>query len=119
IDETAYVAPSAQVIGTVRLGAASSIWFGAVLRGDSDWITVGDGTNVQDGAVIHADPGVPCSLGRNVTVGHMAMVHGCEIGDESLIGIGAIVLNHAKIGRGCVIGANALVTERKEIPDYS
>jgi carbonic anhydrase/acetyltransferase-like protein (isoleucine patch superfamily) len=119
IDETAYVAPSAQVIGTVRLGAGSSVWFGAVLRGDTDWVTVGEGTNVQDGAVLHADPGVPCTLGKFVTVGHLAMVHGCTVGDHSLVGIGAVILNRARIGRCCVIGARALITEDKEIPDYS
>jgi carbonic anhydrase/acetyltransferase-like protein (isoleucine patch superfamily) len=119
IDESAFVAPSASVIGTVTLGAESSVWFSAVLRGDTDLITVGPATNVQDGAVVHADPGVPCTLGEGVTVGHMAMIHGCTIGDYSLIGIHAVVLNRAKIGRFCVIGANALIPEGKVIPDYS
>ncbi len=119
VHATAWVAPSASVIGTVVLGAEASVWFSAVLRGDTDLITVGDGTNIQDGAVLHADPGVPCTLGSGVTVGHLAMVHGCTIGDNSLVGIGATVLNRAKIGRFCLVGANALVTEGKEIPDYS
>jgi carbonic anhydrase/acetyltransferase-like protein (isoleucine patch superfamily) len=119
VHETAWVAPSASVIGTVSLGPDSSVWFGAVLRGDTDVITVGEGTNVQDGAVLHADPGAPCTLGSGVTVGHLAMVHGCTVGDHSLVGIGAVILNRAKIGRFCLIGAKALVTEDKEIPDYS
>lgn len=119
LHETSWVAPSAAVIGTVVLGAEASVWFSAVLRGDTDLITVGDGSNVQDGAVLHADPGAPCTLGSGVTVGHLAMVHGCTIGDNSLVGIGAVILNRAKIGRFCLVGANALVTEEKDIPDYS
>ncbi|MEZ4287974.1 MAG: gamma carbonic anhydrase family protein, partial [Polyangiales bacterium] len=119
IEGQCFVAPSAAVIGTVTLKDKSSIWFNAVLRGDSDQITVGEMTNIQDGAVVHTDPGLHCQLGRGVTVGHQATVHGCTIGDYSLIGINAVVMNRAKIGKYCVIGAHALVTEGKEIPDYS
>jgi len=119
IEENVYIAPNASVIGTVELKKDSSVWFGATLRGDTDWIRVGEGSNIQDGAVLHTDPGIELILGKGVTVGHLAMVHGCVVGDYSLIGIGATILNHAKIGKYCVIGANALVTEGKEIPDYS
>ena len=112
-----FVAPGAQVMGKVRLGKAVSIWFNAVLRGDKEWLTVGAGSNIQDGCVCHADPGVPLTVGENVTVGHKAILHGCTIGDGSLIGMNAVVLNGAKIGKNCLIGANALVTEGKEIPD--
>jgi carbonic anhydrase/acetyltransferase-like protein (isoleucine patch superfamily) len=118
-DDDFWVAPTAVLIGDVRLAAGASIWFGAVLRGDNEPIVVGENSNVQDGAVLHTDPGSPLTLGANVTVGHMAMLHGCEIGDNSLVGIGAIVLNGAIIGRNCLIGAGALVTERKIIPDNS
>jgi len=114
-----YVAPGAQVIGSVRLGAGASVWFGAVLRGDSDWIRLGARTNVQDGSVLHADAGVPLTLGDDVTVGHKVMLHGCTIGDGSLVGIQAVVLNHARIGRCCVVGAGAVVTEGKAFADYS
>ena len=117
--EDFYVAESASVIGKVRLANDTSIWFGAVLRGDNESITVGENTNVQECAVIHTDPGFPCILGSNVTIGHQAMLHGCQVGDNSLIGINAVVLNGAKIGRNCLIGANALVTENQEIPDGS
>ncbi|MEM7435216.1 MAG: gamma carbonic anhydrase family protein [Myxococcota bacterium] len=119
IEGRVFVAESADVIGSVVLKDRSSVWFNAVIRGDSDLITVGPETNIQDGAVLHTDPGIPLNLGRGVTVGHLAMVHGCEVGDFSLIGIHAVVLNHAKIGKYCMIGANALVTEHQEIPDYS
>ena len=119
IEGRVFVADSADVIGSVVLKNESSVWFNTVLRGASDVLTVGEQTNVQDGAVLHADPGVPLTLGRGVTVGHQAMVHGCDVGDYSLIGINAVVLNHAKIGRYCIVGANALVTERQEIPDGS
>ena len=119
VAETAWVADSAQVMGRVTLGEDSSVWFGAVLRGDSDRITVGRGSNVQDGSVLHADAGVPLVVGENVTIGHKVMLHGCTIGDESLIGIGAVVLNGARIGRNCLVGAGALVTEGKEFPDGS
>ena len=117
--EDFYVAESASVIGKVRLANDTSIWFGAVLRGDNESITVGENTNIQECAVIHTDPGFPCILGSNVTIGHQAMLHGCQVGDNSLIGINAVVLNGAKIGRNCLIGANALVTENQEIPDGS
>lgn len=119
IEGEVFVAHSADLIGSVTLKHRSSVWFNAVLRGDSDEIIIGEETNIQDGAVLHTDPGIPLVLGRGVTVGHQAMVHGCEVGDYSLIGINAVVLNHARIGRYCTIGANALITEGKEIPDYS
>jgi len=119
IHESAWVAESAQVIGRVTLAENASVWFGVVARGDSDAITVGKGSNVQDGSVLHADEGVPLVIGENVTVGHQAMLHGCTIGDNSLVGIQAVVLNGAKIGRNCLVGAGALVTEGKEFPDGS
>ena len=119
IAESAWIADSAEVIGRVTLGKDASAWFGAVLRGDSDSITIGEGSNVQDASVLHADAGVPLVVGCNVTIGHQVMLHGCTIGDESLIGIGAVVLNGAKIGRNCLVGAGALVTEGKEFPDGS
>lgn len=119
IAESAWIADSAEVIGRVTLGKDASVWFGAVLRGDSDSITIGEGSNVQDASVLHADAGVPLVVGCNVTIGHQVMLHGCTIGDESLIGIGAVVLNGAKIGRNCLVGAGALVTEGKEFPDGS
>jgi carbonic anhydrase/acetyltransferase-like protein (isoleucine patch superfamily) len=114
-----WVAPNASVIGNVILHPNASVWFGATLRGDNDPITVGPDSNIQDGSVLHTDLGSPLTLGRGVTVGHNAMLHGCEVGDYSLIGIGAVVLNGAKIGRNCIIGANALITEGKVIPDNS
>lgn len=114
-----WVAPSASVIGNVILHSNASVWFGGVLRGDNDPITVGPDSNIQDGSVLHTDMGSPLTLGRGVTVGHKAMLHGCEVGDYSLIGIGAVVLNGVKIGRNCIIGANALITEGKIIPDNS
>lgn len=116
---SAWVADSAQVIGNVVLGEGSSVWFGAVLRGDTETITLGAGSNIQDGSVLHADLGFPMTVGANVTVGHQVMLHGCTIGDESLIGIGATVLNGAKIGKNCLVGAGSLVTEGKEFPDGS
>ncbi|MFZ7311076.1 gamma carbonic anhydrase family protein [Comamonas jiangduensis] len=119
IAESAWVADSAQVMGEVHLGADASVWFGTVVRGDTSSITIGEGTNVQDASVLHADLGMPLVIGRHVTVGHQVMLHGCTIGDESLIGIGAIVLNGAKIGKNCLVGAGALVTEGKEFPDGS
>jgi carbonic anhydrase/acetyltransferase-like protein (isoleucine patch superfamily) len=119
VEGEVYVAPSATVIGSVVLKRRSSVWFNAVLRGDSDELIIGEETNVQDCAVLHTDPGIPLRLGRGVTVGHHAMVHGCEVGDYSLIGINAVILNHAKIGKYCTIGANALVTQGQVIPDYS
>jgi carbonic anhydrase/acetyltransferase-like protein (isoleucine patch superfamily) len=114
-----WIAPSASVIGRVTLKKNASVWFHAVVRGDVESISIGENTNIQDGSVLHADPGFPLSIGQDVTVGHMAMLHGCEIGSNSLIGIGAVVLNGAKIGRNCLIGARALITEGKEIPDGS
>ncbi|MBF7072782.1 gamma carbonic anhydrase family protein [Glaciecola sp. MH2013] len=114
-----YIAPGAQVMGKVVLKQASSIWFNAVLRGDCDLIEIGDGSNVQDGSILHTDYGFPLIVGKGVTIGHKVMLHGCKIGDYSLIGINAVVLNGATIGHHCVIGANALVTEGMNIPDYS
>lgn len=114
-----FIAPGAIVIGQVELATKTSVWYNAVLRADYDKIIVGEGTNIQDGAVIHVDPGVPCRIGPNCTIGHQAMVHGCEIGAGSLIGIGATVLNGAKIGKGSIIGAHALVPEGMEVPDNS
>lgn len=113
----AYIAPSAQVMGRVRLAARSSVWFGAVLRGDNEPIDIGEGSNVQDGAVLHTDPGFPLTVGAGVTIGHQVMLHGCHIGDGSLIGIQAVVLNGARIGRNSLVGAGALVTEGKVFPD--
>jgi len=118
-DEEYWVADSAMVMGSVLLRKGASVWFNAVLRGDTELITVGENSNVQDGAVLHTDPGCPLVIGSNVTIGHKVMLHGCEIGDNSLIGINAVVLNRARIGRNCIIGANALITEGKEIPDNS
>jgi carbonic anhydrase/acetyltransferase-like protein (isoleucine patch superfamily) len=118
-DDEWYIAPGAQVIGLVRLGSRASIWFNCVLRGDSDWIVLGDGTNVQDGSVIHTDPGVPVVLGRNVTVGHVAFLHGCTVGDESMIANGALILDGVKIGKHCLIAAGAMIPPNKEIPDGS
>lgn len=112
-----WIAPSAIVIGSVRLGKNASVWFGAVIRGDHELITIGEGSNIQENCVLHTDPGMPLTVGRNVTVGHMVMLHGCQIGDNSLIGIGAIVLNNARIGKNSIVAANSLVTERKEFPD--
>lgn len=114
-----WVAPDANLIGRVILETATSVWFGATLRGDNEPITVGEGTNIQENAVLHTDMGFPLSIGANCTIGHKAMLHGCIIGEQSLIGMGATVLNGAKIGRNCLIGAGALVTEGKEIPDGS
>jgi len=114
-----FIAPNATLIGSVVLGVDTSIWFNAVVRADNDQITIGDRSNVQDGSVLHTDAGVPLVIGPDVTVGHMAMLHGCTIGEGTLIGIKAVVLNRAKIGRNCLIGANTLVTEGKEIPDRS
>ena len=115
--DTAWVADSAQVIGNVTLAEGSSVWFGVVIRGDTEAISVGRASNIQDNSVLHADHGMPLVIGEQVTVGHQAMLHGCTIGDGSLIGIGAVVLNGAKIGKNCLVGAGALVTEGKEFPD--
>ena len=119
IADSAWVADSAQVIGNVELADNASVWFGVVIRGDTETIRIGCGSNIQDCSVLHADHGKPLTIGANVTVGHKVMLHGCTIGDGSLIGIGAIVLNGAKIGKGSIVGAGALVTEGKEFPDGS
>ena len=119
VHATAWVADSAQVMGNVTLGEDASVWFGTVVRGDTESIAIGAGSNVQDASVLHADFGKPLVIGERVTVGHQVMLHGCTIGDESLIGIGAVVLNGAKIGKNCLVGAGALVTEGKEFPDGS
>jgi carbonic anhydrase/acetyltransferase-like protein (isoleucine patch superfamily) len=119
IADTAWVADSAVVIGNVELAAEASIWFGAVLRGDTETLTIGRRSNVQDGSVLHADHGFPLVLGEGVTVGHQVMLHGCRIGDGSLVGIQAVVLNGARIGRHCLVAAGAVVTEGKEFPDGS
>ena len=117
IAQDCWIAPDAVVIGKVRLMPGASIWFGAVLRGDNDWITIGPNANVQDHSIIHADPGQPVTIGRGVTIGHRVIVHSAEVGDHSLIGMGAILLNRARIGRHCLVGAGALVTEGKEFED--
>jgi carbonic anhydrase/acetyltransferase-like protein (isoleucine patch superfamily) len=114
---TAWVADSAQVIGRVALGAHASVWYGAVLRGDNELMQVGERSNIQDLSVLHTDHGVPLTLGADVTVGHQVMLHGCTVGDGSLIGIQSVVLNGARIGRHCIVGAGSLVTEGKEFPD--
>ncbi|HVZ46293.1 MAG TPA: gamma carbonic anhydrase family protein [Ramlibacter sp.] len=115
----AFVADSAEVIGDVSMGENSSVWFGAIVRGDTDRITIGRNTNIQDLSVLHADEGVPLLIGDNVSVGHQVMLHGCTIGDGALIGIQAVVLNNAKIGRNCIVGAGSVVTEGKVFPDNS
>lgn len=114
-----FIADSASVIGSVVMHQNASIWFGAVLRGDNDVITIGENSNVQDLSVLHVDPGFPLTIGKNVTVGHKVMLHGCEIGDNSLVGINSVILNGAKIGKNCLIGANSLISENKVIPDGS
>jgi len=119
LDQDSWVAASADVIGKVRLSRAASIWFGAVLRGDNEYISIGEGSNVQDGCVLHTDVGAPLNISRNCTIGHKAILHGCSIGEQSLIGMGAIVLNRAIIGARCLIGAHALIPEGKIIPDGS
>ena len=119
IADSAWVADSAQVMGNVVLAEDASVWFGAVVRGDTEIIRIGARSNIQDASVLHADIGKPLTIGADVTVGHKVMLHGCTIGDGSLIGIGAVVLNGAKIGKGCLVGAGSLVTENKEFPDGS
>ena len=119
LDGDYYVADSAIVLGKVRLCKDASVWFGAVLRGDTELITIGEGSNVQECSVLHTDLGFPLNIGKDVTIGHKVMLHGCTIGDGSLIGINSVVLNGAKIGKGCLIGANALITEGMEVPDGS
>ncbi len=119
ISADSWIAPNAIIIGKVKLEKNSSIWFNAVLRGDIEKIIIGENSNIQDGSVLHTDPGCPLTVGKGVTVGHMVMLHGCEISDDTLIGIGSTILNKAKIGKNCIIGANTLVTENKVIPDNS
>jgi carbonic anhydrase/acetyltransferase-like protein (isoleucine patch superfamily) len=119
IADTAWVADSAQVIGNVELADDASVWFGVIMRGDNEPMRVGRGSNIQDGSMVHSDPGFPVTLGENVTIGHHVMLHGCTIGDGSLIGIKSVVMNGAKIGRNCLVGAGSLVTEGKEFPDGS
>ena len=114
-----FIAPGAILIGSVEVGHEVTIWFNAVIRADNDKVVIGDGSNIQDGAIIHVDPGVPVHIGRDVTVGHKAMLHGCTIGDGSLIGMNAVILNGARIGNGCLIGANTLIPENMEVPDGS
>ena len=118
-DGAYWIAPDAMVIGAIILKTHASVWFAAVLRGDNEPITIGENSNVQDGCVFHTDMGFPLTIGRDCTIGHKAILHGCEIGDNSLIGMGATVLNGAKIGRNCIVGANALIAEGKVIPDNS
>ncbi|MEM7241396.1 MAG: gamma carbonic anhydrase family protein [Pseudomonadota bacterium] len=118
-DQSIFVAPGAHIIGKVRVAKNCSIWFGTVIRGDNEEIRLGAGTNVQENSILHTDPGFPLTIGENCTIGHGAILHGCQIGNNSLIGMGATVLNGAKIGAHCLIGAGALVTEGKEIPDNS
>ena len=118
-DDDFYIAPGAQVIGSVQLGAGASLWFNCVLRADDEIIEVGAGSNVQDGSIIHCDPGSPTIIGRDATIGHMTMLHSCLIGDESLIGNGAIVLDRARIGRHCIVAAGSLVPPDREIPEGS
>ncbi len=117
--EGCWIADNATVIGLVQAGRDVNIWYNVVIRGDNDPIVIGDGTNIQDGSILHNDDGVPLTIGAHVTVGHMAMLHGCTVGDGTLIGINAVVLNHAVIGKECIIGANALIPEGKVIPDRS
>ena len=112
-----FVAPNATLVGTVRLKAGASVWFNTVLRGDNDWICIGEMSNVQDGSILHTDPGIELVVGNKVTIGHQVTLHGCKIGDGSLIGIGSTILNNARIGRNCLVAANALVTEGSEFPD--
>ena len=119
VADSAWIADNAQVMGAVKVAADASVWLGVTVRGDTETISIGEGSNIQDGSVMHADHGKPLTVGKHVTVGHMVMLHGCTIGDESLIGIGAVVLNGAKIGKNCLVGAGSLVTEGKEFPDGS
>jgi carbonic anhydrase/acetyltransferase-like protein (isoleucine patch superfamily) len=114
-----FIAENAAVIGAVTLHNNASIWWSCTVRGDTDELIIGENTNIQDGSVLHTDPGIKLRIGRDVTVGHLCMLHGCEIGDNTLIGIKSVILNNAKIGRNCIIGANTLITEGKQIPDNS
>lgn len=119
VGEDYFIADNATVIGSIIIHNDVGIWFNVVIRGDNDLITIGEGTNIQDGAVLHTDEGIPLNIGKGITVGHQAMLHGCTIGDNSLIGINAVVLNNAVIGKNCIIGANCLITQGKVIPDNS
>jgi carbonic anhydrase/acetyltransferase-like protein (isoleucine patch superfamily) len=118
-DDNYFIADTATVIGKVRLASSASVWFGAVLRGDNEWIEIGEGSNVQDNSTCHTDPGFPLTIGKNCTVGHNVILHGCTIADGALIGMGSIVMNGARIGRGSVVGAGSVITEGKEFPEYS
>ena len=118
-DHDCFIAETATVVGKVRLGKGASVWFGAVLRGDNEWIEIGDGSNIQDNATCHTDPGFPLTVGKNCVVGHNVILHGCTLEDDVLVGMGAIVMNGAKLARGCVVGAGAVVTEGKEFPERS
>ena len=119
VGDAYFVAPTAAVIGKVRLERNASVWWNAVLRGDMEPITVGENSNIQDGCVLHTDVGYPCAVGKNSTIGHMAVLHGCTIGDNSMVGIGAVVLNGVTVGRNCIIGSNALIPDGKTYPDNS
>ena len=119
IDPHSWIAPNATLIGQVQLARNASIWWNATLRGDKDLISIGENSNIQDGSVLHTDPGMPLTVGRNVTVGHLVMLHGCTVGDGSLIGIGAILLNRSVIGKNCLVGANTLIPEGKVFPERS
>jgi carbonic anhydrase/acetyltransferase-like protein (isoleucine patch superfamily) len=118
-DGHCFIADTATVIGKVRLKSSASVWFGAVLRGDNEWIEIGEGSNVQDNSTCHTDPGFPLTIGKNCTVGHNVILHGCAIEDGALVGMGSIVMNGARIGRGSVVGAGAVITEGKQFPEYS
>jgi carbonic anhydrase/acetyltransferase-like protein (isoleucine patch superfamily) len=118
-DGNFFIADTATVIGKVRLLASASVWFGAVLRGDNEWIEIGEGSNVQDNSTCHTDPGFPLTIGKNCTVGHNVILHGCTIEDGALVGMGSIVMNGARIGRGTVVGAGSVITEGKQFPEYS
>ena len=118
-DGSYFIADTAVVIGKVRLLKAASVWFGAVLRGDNEWIELGEGSNIQDNSTCHTDPGYPLTIGKNVTVGHNVILHGCALEDDSLVGMGSIVMNGARIGRGAVVGAGSVITEGKQFPEYS
>jgi carbonic anhydrase/acetyltransferase-like protein (isoleucine patch superfamily) len=119
IGKQVFIADSARLIGKIELGDYVSVWFGVVLRGDNDWIRIGSRSNIQDLSMIHVDPGIPVNIGSGVTVGHGAIIHGATIGDNTLIGMRSTILNHARIGRFCIIGAHSLVTENMEVPDFS
>ena len=116
-EDSVWIAPDASIMGKVRFGRDVSVWFGSALRGDNELTTIGDGSNVQEHTIMHTDPGLPLTIGKGCTIGHRALLHGCTIGDNTLIGMGAIILNGARIGNNCLVGAGALVTERKELPD--